>query len=82
MISSLILPDIVLLLAYLFGVYLFSKGETEYLFILASHVSVVEWVNVWESACVVTLPPPLQVFIKNSESGNVSYNKRLITTVM
>ncbi|XP_064402067.1 uncharacterized protein LOC135347884 [Halichondria panicea] len=54
-ISALILPDIVLLLAYFFGVYLFSKGETEYLSRLASHV-----------------------FIKNSESGNVSYNTRLI----
>ncbi len=38
-ISSLILLDFVVIAAYFFGVYLFSRGETEYLFGLASHVS-------------------------------------------
>ncbi len=52
-ISALILPDIVLLLAYFFGVYLFSKGETEYLSRLASHVSVCVCVCEWcEWVCV------------------------------
>ena len=38
-VSSLLLHDLVVIAAYFFGVYLFSRGETEYLFGLASHVS-------------------------------------------
>ena len=38
-ISSFILLDIVVLVTYFYGVYLFARGETEYLFGLASHVS-------------------------------------------
>jgi hypothetical protein len=38
-ISSLILLDFVVLAAYLYGAYLFVRGETDYLFGLASHVS-------------------------------------------
>lgn len=37
-ISSLILLDFVVLSTYLFGIYLFVRGETDYLFGLASHV--------------------------------------------
>ena len=39
LISTLILTDMVLLANYFFGIFLFSKGETEYLFRLACHVS-------------------------------------------
>ena len=38
LISTLILTDMVLLANYFFGIFLFSKGETEYLFRLACHV--------------------------------------------
>jgi len=38
-VSSLVLLDLVVIAAYFFGVYLFTRGETEYLFGLASHVS-------------------------------------------
>ena len=38
-VSSLLLLDLVVIAAYFFGVYLFTRGETEYLFGLASHVS-------------------------------------------
>lgn len=37
-ISSLLLLDIVVVATYFFGVYLFVRGESEYLFGLASHV--------------------------------------------
>ena len=38
-ISSLVLPDLVVLATYLYGVYLFVQGGSDYLFSLASHVS-------------------------------------------
>lgn len=40
LISSYILPDVLLLASYLFGLYLFSHGETEYLSNLAAKVRV------------------------------------------
>ena len=39
LISSFVLLDILLLASYLFGIYLFSRGETEYLSNLASKVA-------------------------------------------
>ncbi len=39
-ISSYILPDLLLLASYFFGLYLFSKGETEYLSNLADRAFV------------------------------------------
>ncbi len=53
-ISSLLLLNVVVLATYLYGVYVFVRGETDYLFGLASHVSVCVCarVCVYVSVCV------------------------------
>ena len=55
-ISSLILLDFVVIGAYFFGIYLFVRGETEYLFGLASHVSL-------SLSSPLFLPPSLLPFV-------------------
>ena len=54
-ISSLLLLNIVVLATYFYGVYLFVRGESEYLFVLASHVSVCVCVCVSMSLLMVAL---------------------------
>ena len=79
-ISSLIITDMILLVSYFFGVYLFSKGETEYLFRLAGQVHTRTHTSPPSHPHTVT---PSQVFIKNLEAGSgVHTNKFLIGTMV
>ena len=79
-ISNFVLPDLLLLASYLFGLYLFSKDETEYLSNLAEKVGVAIWGVVYPGFFFirsVLFCVCVQVFIKNANIANRDANSNL-----
>ena len=76
--TAFIVPDILILMSYIFGVYLFSTAETEYISKLAEEVdncafamhqdNIVAFLN-W------------QVFIKTAHATGGKFPKKLIATI-